>query len=47
MLLKTDSPNAPWTVLEANCKRFARVKALRTIVSTVTTGLETELPERR
>lgn len=47
MLLKTDAPNAPWTVLEANCKRFARVKGLRTIVDTVTAGLETELPERR
>ena len=47
MLLKTDAPNARWAVVEANCKRFARVKTLRTIVETVSAGLETELPARR
>lgn len=30
MLVRTDLPHAPWTVVEANCKRFARVKVLKT-----------------
>ncbi len=30
MLARTDLPVAPWTVVEANCKRFARIKVLRT-----------------
>jgi polyphosphate kinase 2 (PPK2 family) len=32
MLLKTSPPSAPWTVIEGNCKRFARVKTLATFV---------------
>jgi len=39
MLVKTSTPAAPWTVLEGNCKRFARVKALRTLVDVISTGL--------
>ena len=30
VLAGTDLPHAPWTVVEANCKRYARVKVLRT-----------------
>lgn len=30
MLACTDLPDTPWTVVEANCKRYARVKVLRT-----------------
>ncbi len=33
MLLKTSTPTAPWTVVESNCKRFARVRALETLVA--------------
>lgn len=32
MLLRTSTPVAPWTIVEANDKRFARVKVLRTVV---------------
>jgi len=32
MLLHTSTPGAPWTVVEANNKYFARVKVLKTIV---------------
>src|SRR5437667_235633 len=31
MLLKTSTPNAPWTVVEANDKPFARVKVMETV----------------
>ncbi len=41
MLIKTSTPEARWTVLEGNCKRFARVKALRTIAE----AIEAELGE--
>jgi polyphosphate kinase 2 (PPK2 family) len=39
MLAETDLPHAPWTVVEANCKRYARVKVLRTFCE----GLERKL----
>jgi polyphosphate kinase 2 (PPK2 family) len=32
MLLRTSTPIAPWTVVEAEDKRFARIKALQTVV---------------
>ena len=32
MLLKTSTPYAPWTVIEGEDKRWARVKTLRTVV---------------
>ena len=31
MVLKTSTPNAPWTLVEANDKLFARIKVLRTV----------------
>ncbi|NTU83010.1 MAG: hypothetical protein HGA45_27190 [Chloroflexales bacterium] len=39
MLLRTSTPAAPWTVVEAEDKRFGRVKVLRTFVQ----RLESEL----
>lgn len=39
MLLRTSTPTAPWTIVEAEDKRFARIKALRTVVQ----RLEAEL----
>jgi AMP-polyphosphate phosphotransferase len=33
MLHQTSTPYAPWTVLEANCKLTARIKALRTVAA--------------
>jgi polyphosphate kinase 2 (PPK2 family) len=40
MLLKTSTLNAPWTVIEGNDKYFARVKAVRTLVDTVSKELQ-------
>jgi AMP-polyphosphate phosphotransferase len=31
MLLKTSTPNAPWTMVESNDKYFSRLKVLRTV----------------
>jgi len=31
MLLKTSTPDSPWTLVEANDKHFARIKTLRTV----------------
>lgn len=39
MLLRSSTPAAPWTIVEAEDKRFARVKVLRTVVQ----RLEAEL----
>jgi polyphosphate kinase 2 (PPK2 family) len=40
MLLKTSTATAPWTVVEANDKWYARVKALRTLVETLSSELD-------
>ena len=32
MVLKTSTPNAPWTLVEANDKLYSRIKVLRTVV---------------
>ncbi len=39
MLAKTDSENAPWTVVEANDLRWARVKVFETLVNAIERGL--------
>ena len=39
MLLKTSTLTAPWTIVEGNCKWYARVKALRTLVDRLTDEL--------
>jgi polyphosphate kinase 2 (PPK2 family) len=40
MLLKTSTLTAPWTVVEANFKWFARVKCLKTVVDVVSKALD-------
>ncbi len=35
MLRRTSTRHAPWTVIEANCKYHARIKALNTVIETV------------
>lgn len=40
MLERTSTTYAPWTILEANCKLFARVKALRTVADALERGIE-------
>ena len=39
MLERTSTPHAPWTILEANCKLHARLKALRTVVEALKAGI--------
>jgi AMP-polyphosphate phosphotransferase len=40
MIARTDTPHAPWTVVEANDLRYARVKVFRTLVASVEAALE-------
>ena len=40
MLQKTNTANAPWTVIEANNKQFARLKVLQTVIAAVESRLE-------
>jgi polyphosphate kinase 2 (PPK2 family) len=40
MLTRTHTPHAPWTVIEANNKKFARVKILQTVVDALNTALK-------
>lgn len=40
MLRRTSTTYAPWTILEANCKLYARVKALRTIADALESALD-------
>jgi polyphosphate kinase 2 (PPK2 family) len=32
MFLRTNTPYAPWTIIEGNCKRYARIKALDVVI---------------
>ncbi len=40
MLLRTSTPNAPWTLVASNCKEWARLRVLRTCVETARRALE-------
>ncbi len=40
MLLRTSTVTAPWTVVEGNDKRYARVKALKTLVNLLSAELD-------
>jgi polyphosphate kinase 2 (PPK2 family) len=35
MFLRTHTPSAPWTIIEGNCKRFARIRALDTVINAI------------
>ena len=35
MFLRTHTPKSPWTIIEGNCKRFARIKALDTVIGAI------------
>ena len=45
MLTKTSTPAAPWTLVEANYKWYARIKCLRTLVNTVSAALDGKKPK--
>jgi polyphosphate kinase 2 (PPK2 family) len=40
MLQRTSTTYAPWTILEANCKLYARIKALRTVAEALERALK-------
>ena len=40
MLRRTSTTYAPWTILEANCKLHARIKALKTVADALESALE-------
>ncbi|NLZ02070.1 MAG: phosphate--AMP phosphotransferase, partial [Pirellulaceae bacterium] len=46
MLQRTSTTYAPWTILEANCKLYARIKALRTVAKVLEDALEHRLDPR-
>ena len=35
MFLRTHTAYAPWTIIEGNCKRFARIRALDTVIEAI------------
>ena len=46
MLLRTSTLVAPWTVVEANDKHYARIKVLKTVVDALEQELS-DLPEEK
>lgn len=40
MLTKTNTKNAPWVILESNDKKYARIKALETVIEEIKKKLE-------
>lgn len=35
MLIRTSTPNAPWIVVEGNCKYYARIKVLESVIAAI------------
>ena len=35
MFLRTHTPFAPWTIIEGNCKRYARIKAMDVVIEAI------------
>lgn len=42
MLIRTSTPDAPWIVVEGNCKYYARIKVLQTVVDAIQARLKEE-----
>ncbi|MDD3360123.1 MAG: polyphosphate:AMP phosphotransferase [Hespellia sp.] len=42
MLIRTSTPKAPWIVVEGNCKYYARIKVLQSVVDALETRLKEE-----
>ena len=40
MLARTDSPHAPWRLIEADSKRYARVKVVESVIERIEKGME-------
>ena len=45
MLLKTSTLTAPWTIVEGDCKWYARVKSLKTVVDVMSDELDYVPPD--
>jgi polyphosphate kinase 2 (PPK2 family) len=39
MLARTDEPNAPWTVIEGDSKKYARVAVIETVIERIEAGM--------
>jgi polyphosphate kinase 2 (PPK2 family) len=39
MLARTDQPNAPWSLIEADSKRYARVRVIETVIERIEHGM--------
>ena len=39
MIARTDEPNAPWVLVEADSKRYARVKVVNTVTERIEEGM--------
>jgi len=44
MLFRTSTTYAPWTIIEANNKLYARIKALKTVINAVEEGMKNRRP---
>lgn len=42
MLIRTSTPQAPWIVVEGNCKYYARIKVLETVIQAIEERLNSE-----
>ena len=40
MIQRTSTPQAPWTIVEAECKLYARLKSLRTVAEAMQAAVE-------
>lgn len=40
MFMRTSTPDAPWILVEGNCKRFARIKVLKEVIKAVESKLK-------
>ena len=45
MLARTDQPNAPWSLVEGDSKRYARVAVIETVIARIEEGMR-ELGDR-
>ena len=39
MFARTDQPNAPWELVEADSKRYARVKVVERVIERIEDGM--------
>ena len=39
MIARTDQPNAPWSLIEGDSKRYARVAVIETVIERIEEGM--------